>query len=153
MRSRVLAVLAMTLLVPVMAACGSSESTSSAPSAEIIGAQPAGGADLAGTSWQLTGGSFGAGLPADVIVTLVFSEAEASGNSGVNTYMAGFQSSADGSLSFSEIATTRMAGEPDAMAFEAEYLAALQATFGYTADEESLTLFGAADQEMTFTAG
>jgi heat shock protein HslJ len=45
-----------------------------------------------------------------------------------------------------------MAGPDNAMKLEQAYLTALQQTFGYTLDSDTLTLFGVADQVMAFTA-
>lgn len=138
------------LLLPVLAACSTSSESTDPASGEVIGAQPAGGAPLAGTSWVLASGPFTTG---DVTtVTLDFAEDELSGNSSVNTYGGGYTSSEDGSLQIGPLRSTLMAGEPDAMTLEQEYLAALQSVFGYTIADGTLTLFGAADQVLTFTA-
>jgi heat shock protein HslJ len=147
---RLMSLAFVVLLLPILAACSTSSESTSPASGEVIGAQPAGGAPLAGTSWVLASGPFTAG---DVTtVTLDFAEDELSGNSGVNAYGGGFTSSEDGSLQIGPLRSTLMAGEPDAMTLEQEYLAALQSVFGYTVADGTLTLFGAADQVLTFTA-
>lgn len=158
MRStRFLAAVAAVLLLPLLAACGSSTSSdassdaSSAASSPAV-AQPQGGAELAGTSWVLTDGPFTKEDVSDSGVTLVFADTDVSGKSGVNNYFGGYTSSTDGSLAFDALGSTMMAGPEDLMTLEAEYLAALQSTFGYTIDGDTLTLFGAADQILTFTA-
>lgn len=137
-------------LIPVLAACSSSSEPAPPASAEVIGAQPTGGAPLAGTSWVLTSGPFTAGDPSTI--TLDFAETDLSGNSGVNTYGGGYTSSEDGSLQVSALRSTAMAGPPEAMTLEQEYLTALQQVFGYTVADGTLTLFGAADQVLVFTA-
>lgn len=138
------------LLLPVLAACSTSPEPAAPASGDVIGAQPAGGAPLAGTSWVLAGGPFTVG---DVTtVTLEFADEELSGNSGVNSYGGGYTSTEDGSLQIGPLRSTLMAGDPDAMTLEQEYLAALQSIFGYTIADGTLTLYGAADQVLTFTA-
>jgi heat shock protein HslJ len=148
---RIAALVAAALLVPMLAACTTSgdAADSSAPG-EVIGAQPEGGARLAGSSWVLTAGPFTTGdLSA---ITLAFDESELFGTSGVNTYGGDYTSTEDGSLQIGPLRSTLMAGEPEAMTLEQEYLAALQSVFGYTAAGGTLTLFGAADQVLTFEA-
>jgi hypothetical protein len=91
--SRIVALAAAALLIPLLAACGGSASGSSESSATgdaTIGAQPTGGDPLAGTSWVLTGG-----LSKDVSasgITIEFAEKDVSGKSGVNTYFGGYTS-------------------------------------------------------------
>ena len=149
--SRIIALAAAALLIPLLAACGGSASGSSESSATgdaTIGAQPTGGDPLAGTSWVLTGG-----LSKDVSasgITIEFAEKDVSGKSGVNTYFGGYTSTTVGTLQFDPLASTMMAGDEAAMALETEYLAALQSTFGYTLADGTLTAFGAADQVLTF---
>ena len=153
--NRLVAALAAVLLLPLLAACGggSSSEPSGAPSpGQTLGAQPAGGAELAGTSWVLTGGPFTAGDPAGSGITLEFADTELSGNAGVNSYFGGYTSTTDGSLQIGVLGSTEMAGDPDAMALEQEYLTALQSVFGYTIADGTLTLVGAADQVLTFSA-
>jgi heat shock protein HslJ len=151
--TRILAALAAVLLLPLLAACGSSTSSdaSSAASSPAV-AQPQGGAELAGTSWILTDGPFTMEDVTGAEVTLNFEADQANGKSGVNNYFGGYTSSTDGTLQFDALGSTMMAGPEDLMTLEAEYLAALQSTFGYTIDGDTLTLFGAADQVLTFTA-
>ena len=123
--SRIIALAAAALLIPLLAACGGSASGSSESSATpdaTIGAQPAGGDPLAGTSWVLTGG-----LSKDVSasgITIEFADKDVSGKSGVNTYFGGYTSATDGTL---------------------------QSAFGYTLADGTLTVFGAADQVLTYS--
>ena len=150
---RLLSLLAVTLLVPVLAACSTSGGASDAtPSPSgVIGAQPSGGIDLDGTAWVLEGGPF-TGDVAGAGITLEFADGQASGSGGINRYSGTYTASPEGSLQFGMFAVTEMAGDPDAMALEQEYLTVLSQTFGYTADGPSLTLFGVADQVLSFTA-
>ena len=152
MKPRFLLALAAALLFPLLAACGSNASSPEPATGETLGAVPSGGVELAGTSWVLEEASLGAPIPEDPPITLEFSDSEAFGNSGVNTFRGEYQAAASGELTFGPLASTKMAGEPDAMAFEGEFLMALQSTFGYTSDGRTLTLYGAADQVLTFVA-
>jgi heat shock protein HslJ len=151
---RILALTVAALLVPLLAACGSTASGSSeSPSpGTTIGAQPNGGADLAGTSWTLVDGPFGTDDLAAKGITIEFANDQVSGNSGVNTYFGGYTSTTDGTLAFDPLASTMMAGDEAAMALEQEYLAALQTAFGYSITDGTLTVFGAADQVLTYSA-
>ena len=150
---RLVSLLAVALLLPVLAACSTSgDAPASTPSpSEVIGAQPSGGVDLDGTSWVLQSGPF-TGDVAGAGITLEFIDGQASGSGGINRYSGTFTSTPEGSLQFAMFAVTEMAGDPDAMALEQEYLTVLSQTFGYTADDATLTLVGVADQVMTFTA-
>ena len=155
MIKRVTALLAAVLLLPALAACtsGTSGGSVSEPTpGQTIGAQPTGGPPLAGTSWVLVDGPLPATDLAASGITLQFTDTEVSGNSGVNSYAGGYTSSTDGSLQIGALAVTAMAGDEAAMALEGAYLDALQSIFGYTVDGQTLTLVGAADQVLTFTA-
>lgn len=153
--SRLIAVSVAALLLPLLAACGGSaaESPSGAttPGAPI-GAQPTGGAPLAGTSWVLIEGPLTSEDLAASGITLEFAETDLSGSGGVNRYFGGYTSSTDGSLQVGTLGSTMMAGDEAAMALEQEYLAALQSIFGYTIADGTLTLVGAADQVLTYRA-
>lgn len=153
--SRLIVVAATALLLPVLAACGSSSlgapSSSTSPGTPI-GAQPSGGGPLAGTSWVLTAGPLSSEDLDTSGITLEFADTELSGSSGVNRYTGGYTSTTDGSLQIGTLASTAMAGDEAAMALEQDYLAALQSIFGYTIAGDTLTLVGAADQVLTYTA-
>ena len=150
--ARWVATAALVLALPLLAAC-SSQSEEAAPSpVETIGAQPAGGPDLDGTTWLLQSGPF-AGEVGAAGITLEFADGQASGTSGVNQYSGTYTATTDGSLQFGAFAVTAMAGDPDAMALEQEYLTALSQTFGYTSNGTTLTVYGVADQVLVYTAG
>lgn len=153
--SRLVVIAAAALLLPLLAACGGSageSSTGSATPGAPIGAQPTGGDPLAGTSWVLTGGPLTSEDLAASGITLEFAETELSGSGGVNRYFGGYTSDTDGSLQIGTLGSTLMAGDEAAMALEQEYLAALQSIFGYTMADGTLTLVGAADQVLVYTA-
>ena len=152
--SRLIVVAVAALLLPLIAACGGSAAppTSASPSGAPIGAQPTGGAPLAGTSWVLVDGPLTSEDLAGSGITLEFADSDLSGSAGVNTYFGGYTSSTDGSLQISTLGSTAMAGDEAAMALEQEYLAALQSIFGYTIADGTLTLVGAADQVLSYRA-
>lgn len=153
--SRIVAIAAACLLLPALAACGGGSAGAASATTDpgaIIGAQPTGGAALAGTSWVLTDGQFASEEPAAAGITLEFSDTEATGSGGVNRYFAGYTSTTEGSLQIDVIASTAMAGDEAAMTLEQEYLASLQSVFGYTIEGETLTLVGAADQVLIYTS-
>jgi heat shock protein HslJ len=154
MVKRLATLAAAVLLLPLLAACGGSSSAESGtPSpGQVIGAQPTGGAELAGTSWVLTDGPFTSGDLEGSGITLDFAETDLSGSAGVNRYFGAYTSATDGTLQVGVLGSTAMAGDPDAMALEQEYLAALQSVFGYTIADGTLTLVGAADQVLVYSA-
>jgi heat shock protein HslJ len=150
--ARVLALAVLVLALPLLAACSSQDGQATPSPVETIGAQPAGGIDLDGTTWTLQSGPF-TGDVAAAGITLAFADGQASGTGGVNQYSGTYTATPEGSLQFGAFAVTAMAGDPDAMALEQEYLTALSQAFGYTADDETLTVFGAADQVLVYAAG
>jgi heat shock protein HslJ len=151
---------AATLVLPLALVGCSSDSdpgnpTASSPAAvspgNALAPLPTGGAELADTQWALSGASYTNTSLTDTGITLDFASADASGNAGVNTYNAAYTSAADGSVAFSEIATTQMAGDEAAMKAEADYLAALATVTGYSIAGDLLDLFAGPDQVLTFT--
>ena len=70
----------------------------------------------------------------------------------MNTYTAGYTSAADGTLTFSDIASTAMAGDDAAMKAEDAYLAALKTVTGYSINGGLLDLFAGPDQVLAFTS-
>jgi len=159
MWKKLVAVTAAALMIPALAACGSSSSTATSSSAASTVASPAvpvaplptGGAELADTSWVLSGMSSTNESMANSGVTLDFSADTASGNSGVNTYSGTYTSSSDGKLKFGALAGTLMAGDDAKMKIEAEYLAALAKVTGYSVSGGLLDLFAGSDQILTYT--
>jgi heat shock protein HslJ len=158
--SRFVVAVAAALLIPTLAACSSdSASTTSTPAASeapAVGTAPlpTGGAELADTTWKLSGTAYDTAITEANGITLDFAAADASGNAGVNTYNASYTSSADGALTFGPIATTKMAGEQAAMDAEAAYLEALQSVTAYSVNSQGLLdLFAGPDQILTFVSG
>lgn len=157
----VLAVAALALPL-VLTGCGSDAgdttstpaASSSAPAAGNATAPlPTGGAELADTQWALSGIATTTDSLAGSGITLEFSASQASGNAGVNTYTAGYTATGDGSLTFTEIAGTQMAGDEAAMALESEYLQTLGKVTGYSVTGDLLDLFVGPDQMLTYTKG
>ncbi len=91
----------------------------------------------------------------DVLLTLSLSaDGKASGHAGVNRYFAPYslaaRSRADGSLQFGEIGATRMAGTPEAMKREQEFLDLLRQVDAYRAEGGLLELTGAGRPLLRF---
>jgi len=107
---------------------------------------------LAGTAWQvvaLPGFSLAPGTSLSLAsLTLRFEEpARAAGSSGVNRFSA--QVIADASrLRFASPISTRMAGPPELMALESEFLVRLQAVVAWKIDGNRLRLSDAAGLEL-----
>ena len=159
MWKKLVAMSAALMMLPVLAACGSSSSSTSSSASALAVASPAvpvaplptGGAELADTSWTLSGmSSTNEDMTASGI-TLEFSADTASGNSGVNTYSGTYTSSTDGKLAFGALAGTMMAGDEATMKIEADYLAALATVTGYSVNGDLLDLFAGPDQILTYT--
>lgn len=102
------------------------------------------GPDVAG-EWQLASGSaLGAELPfpPGAAATLTLADGRASGAAFCNRFMASYE--LDGSsLSFGDIGSTEMGCEPDVMAAESTYLAALDGVDTAVRDGGDLLLTGA----------
>ena len=88
--------------------------------------------------------------PADpgVTSTLTLEDGAVTGSGGVNTFRGTYESPADGELSFSPLASTRMAGPAPAMAQEAAFLAALEATARFELDGDRLVLGNAGNDTL-----
>jgi heat shock protein HslJ len=108
---------------------------------------------LVGTKWNCTMYNNGRGGFQGVIatstITAVFGEdGSLSGNAGVNTYN-GKYSADNGTIKIdAQIATTMMAGDPEIMAQEAAYLAALPQSSTYKIEGSTLTLRDAGGAAM-----
>jgi heat shock protein HslJ len=88
--------------------------------------------------------------PADpsVTSTLTLEDGKASGTGGVNTFRGTYESPADGELSFSPLASTRMAGPEAAMLQEAAFLEALEETARFEIDGDRLVLGNAGNDTL-----
>ena len=114
---------------------------------------PTGGWELADTNWNFTAAPLGGGsMFLRFGITLDFAADSAGGNGGVNTYTADYTSAPDGTLTFSDIASTTMAGDDAAMKAEDAYLAALKTVTGYTISARELSLFAGPDPILGFAS-
>lgn len=78
-------------------------------------------------------------------LTLTFDvDGSVMGSAGVNRFQGPFQTNGSSALTFGELATTKMAGAPEAMEFEALFLATLTEVDGFRmrADDVLLLSFG-----------
>lgn len=76
----------------------------------------------------------------EVTTSLTLRDGEASGNAGVNRFGAVYTLGPEGEMSFGPIASTRMAGPAAAMAQEAQFFTALEATRRFDLADEQLVL-------------
>lgn len=107
---------------------------------------------LAGTAWRLTGWAEPDPLPASGPITAEFADSRISGSSGVNRYTAGVSTGSDGAFTVDVVASTRMAGPPEAMAAETVFLQRLQTATSYAVDGDTLVIADADGQpSLTFT--
>jgi heat shock protein HslJ len=155
--TKVVAVAAAMLMIPALAACGSSSTASSASASTVASPGipaaplPTGGAELAATNWVLSGMASGNTSLSDSGITLDFTAKDASGSSGINTYSGSYTSSSDGKLAFGPFISTQMAGDPAKMKTEADYMTALAKVTGYSVNGDLLDLFAGPDQVLTYT--
>lgn len=113
--------------------------------------RPVGGDLRIGQTWYLLGGlvDTGSGSPA----TVRFEQASAGGQAAVNSWSAEYTADPDGALVFGAIASTLMAGPPEAMAAEQAYFEALASVDGYTAVQAGeLYLFDGDRNVLVFSA-
>jgi heat shock protein HslJ len=77
-----------------------------------------------------------------VATTLVLEGGKATGNGGVNAFTGTYDAPEDGKISFSELSSTKMAGEPAAMEQEARFLSEIAKVenFEYDAEDSELEL-------------
>jgi len=117
-------------LIMVAAGCGA-------------GHEPSGGG-LEGVRWTLDSYSSGGrtkSVPQGASVDALFERGKVSGRSGVNTYSGPYEVSGS-DLTIGRLATTMMAGPPELMDLEKEYLANLEKVATSEAGADILTLFG-----------
>jgi heat shock protein HslJ len=137
----------------VLAACTASSSASPAgaasPSSVGAGGSPIGGAELVGTNWVL--GDLPGQVLADVRPTIAFTgDGTVTGNAGCNTFNGSY--TAEGSnLTFSPLATTRMACEGAAGTIEQAFLPALQATTAYEITSDGNLVLTSGSTTLTFS--
>ena len=108
------------------------------------------GGQIEGVNWALESykdrGAM-SGITGDISIDALFEGGMVSGNSGINTYSAPYETSGS-SLTIGPAVTTMMAGPEEIMAVEQAYLAALRQASSYTAMEDSLTIFDADGSEL-----
>ncbi len=139
--------LAIVVVALLLAGCSSaSPEPPSSPTPEV--AVPA--ELLPGQEWVFTGGTV-APDPAPFGVTLTFDDARLTGNAGVNTYNAS-ATLGQATIAVGPIASTKMAGPPDAMAAEQAYLAALQKVSSWEVADETLSLTDGAGVVLVYAA-
>jgi heat shock protein HslJ len=92
-------------------------------------------------SYQADGGI--TSVPDTVYADLSFSEGQAGGSAGVNSFSGTYESGDEGTLVFGPLMSTQMAGPEDATAVETAVLAALAEVAEYYTDGETLELYDA----------
>ena len=135
-RTKPLALVAAILvaLVAMLSGCGGEDNAANAPT-------------MVEGSWNLVTLNGAAADPA-VPTTLSLNDGKATGNAGVNTFNGGYSAPSDGVLTFSQIASTMMAGPDNAMKQEQDFLAALDATKKFTTEDGALVLMDDSDTKL-----
>lgn len=131
-----LALVALATLA-IVAGCGDSDAGSTTDEAR--------GGPLAGR-WALgtLAASDGTRTRPAASIDALFAEGRVSGRASVNTYRGSYSAGADDGLAVGPLASTQIAGSPEAMAEEAAYLTALEGAASYRSDGRTLTLFSEA---------
>lgn len=113
---------------------------------------------LVGTAWTLTGMSSGTGddattstVPEGVTATMRFEEDRVAGSDGCNRFTGGYTIDGD-TITFTNVATTKMACIGPADEVERTVLSVFAEPMTFTIDGDQLTL-AATDQGLTYTAG
>lgn len=115
------------LLLPFLAGLGCKSSGEDEPFV-LAGQQPLVWSEVTRQRWRLVELD---GLPvarADSVDLKLGADGRVSGHTGVNQVLGGFEHGEDDTLHFSALSSTRMAGPPDAMELEEQFLAALAET-------------------------
>jgi heat shock protein HslJ len=135
-RTKPLALVAVVLvaLVALLSGCGGEDNAPNAPT-------------MVQGSWKLETLN-GAAADAAVPTTLSMNEGKATGNAGVNTFNGGYSAPSDGVLTFSQIASTMMAGPDNAMQQEQAFLKALDDTEKFTTEDGALVLMDGSDTKL-----
>ena len=131
-------VLAASILV--FAGCGGGGSAAD-------GANPA---DLEGGSWMLITAVGTAAELGVVDISLTFDGGAITGSSGVNSLMGEYDAKRGGQISFSNLGGTKMGAEPELMAAEQAFIAALGAVDAFAFEESALVLTGPEGLKLTF---
>ena len=135
-RTKPLALVAAILvaLVALLSGCGGEDNAPNAPT-------------MVEGSWKLETLN-GAAADAAVPTTLSLNEGKATGNAGVNTFNGGYSAPSDGVLTFSQIASTMMAGPDNAMQQEQDFLKALDDTKKFTTEDGALVLMDDSETKL-----
>ncbi len=129
------------VLVAAVAGCGDDE--------DQAGSERGGPLEGRWTLVELGSGDSARDLPSGVSIDALFAGGSISGKAAINTYRGPFAADgAEGGLSIGPLATTQMAGPPEATEIEAAYLAALEDTASYSSDGEALTLRSATGDQL-----
>jgi len=81
-------------------------------------------------------------VPTDPAITtdITMAAGKTNGSGGVNSFSGTYEASGDSSISFGPLASTRMAGPPEAMAQEAKFFAALEVAKHFEISKGKLVL-------------
>jgi len=113
---------------------------------------PVGGDLRRDSPWYLLGGTLPSSSDTPT-VTMTFGTAQVGGRAYVNAWSAPYTATPSGGLTLGPIAATRMAGPPEAMAAEQEFLDLLATVDGYAAVQAGeLYLFDGDRNVLTFSA-
>jgi heat shock protein HslJ len=137
------AALALVLAIGSTAGCAELNTTG----APADGSEPTGVAEsigpqvdpLAGTTWELSASSLDSIDLATFGITAEFAEGTLSGRAPVNSYNAAYEVDGE-AIEIGPIASTKMAGEPAAMAAEGAFFALLSTVTGFEQSSEELVL-------------
>ncbi len=145
MTRRLAAFIALPLSLSIVAAaCGDDDDDNDANATSALDS----------TGWVLDDRSLGMETSEDMQeITISFTESDAAGNSGCNTYTATYTTPREGEIEFGPIASTRMACDPAVMDVETAYLAQLADVVQYEIDGDQLVLSGDAGIELRYTEG
>lgn len=150
------------LIPPLLAACARSADPASPGPGDAASAgdqpvssdmvAPVGGDLRVGSPWYLLGGVV-ASDPGTSPVTLTFTADQVGGRAAVNAWSASYSATSSGGLTLGPIAVTSMAGPPQAMSAEKEFLDVLATVDGYTTVAAGeLYLFSADSNVLTFSS-
>lgn len=141
-------IIAVGLAVGLLSACA--EYTTTGVPQDSSSATTTGADSLAGTSWSLSDATLGAEQDiASLGITAGFSEGTMAGRAPVNTYSTSYR--VEGSaLRLGPVASTRMAGTPEAMAAEQAYFDVLGTVTSFRVEDGQLFLLGTDQQVLTY---
>lgn len=151
---RPLTALALVLALGMSLSGCAEYTTTGVPTEETAAAEPATESlapdqdPLVGTSWALESSTV-EGLAAFPI-TASFTEGIMTGQGPVNSYTAPYEVQADTEIEIGPVATTKMAGDPEAMQAEAEFLQLLDEVSGFVVSDVQLQLIADSEPVLVF---